>query len=262
MSAHSLAGRAAVAIAIAGATGAEAARVTPLAGSLTVAPYVDFGTAAVSNLQIDSDDWTLLPTDLTAAAVASLSQNQTTITAQSAAVAHWISEDAGQVKFTDVGWTAVTAPGAPPQFGTHSICGSGCGVSGWRYTFVANEKGGFHLDYDITGDANDWFGANGWSLVAEGAQFYPGIDGEAPPGAQHLSGSWGFTVLPGKTYHVELSPNGWGRTRLSNQYVRMTGVFDWRFTKQTVPEPATWALMILGLGLAGCTLRRRRAADA
>lgn len=29
-----------------------------------------------------------------------------------------------------------------------------------------------------------------------------------------------------------------------------------------VPEPATWALMILGFGLAGATLRRRRAAFA
>ena len=114
MSAESFPGCLAAVIVFAGATGAEAAQVTPVSGSLTVAPYVDF-TEQNANLQLDSDAWALTPADLAAAAAASLSQNQTTITAQSAAAAHWISEDAGQVTFTDVGWTATTAPGAPPQ---------------------------------------------------------------------------------------------------------------------------------------------------
>jgi hypothetical protein len=35
-----------------------------------------------------------------------------------------------------------------------------------------------------------------------------------------------------------------------------------KFADGAVPEPASWALMILGFGLAGATLRRRRAALA
>ena len=31
------------------------------------------------------------------------------------------------------------------------------------------------------------------------------------------------------------------------------------FTLTAVPEPATWGMMIMGFGLAGATLRRRRA---
>jgi hypothetical protein len=40
------------------------------------------------------------------------------------------------------------------------------------------------------------------------------------------------------------------------------GTFDWARDPTGVPEPATWSLMIGGFGLAGATLRRRKAATA
>lgn len=65
-------------------------------------------------------------------------------------------------------------------------------------------------------------------------------------------------VVPGTPIYTE--------ARSERPYIRFRaspdGVedFDWRFTISTisaVPEPATWAMMIAGFGLAGAALRRR-----
>lgn len=42
----------------------------------------------------------------------------------------------------------------------------------------------------------------------------------------------------------------------------VAATFDWDNDPVGVPEPATWALMISGFGMAGATLRRRRALTA
>ncbi len=47
-----------------------------------------------------------------------------------------------------------------------------------------------------------------------------------------------------------------------NKQLPVAATFDWDHDATAVPEPATWALMISGFGLAGATLRRRRTASA
>ncbi|MBY9061427.1 PEPxxWA-CTERM sorting domain-containing protein [Sphingomonas yunnanensis] len=44
--------------------------------------------------------------------------------------------------------------------------------------------------------------------------------------------------------------------------VRYTLTYDYTPFGAAVPEPSTWAMMVLGFGLAGAAIRRRRAAGA
>ena len=68
------------------------------------------------------------------------------------------------------------------------------------------------------------------------------------------SGITGFTALDANGDRVDLSPNA--RFTLLND----EGVDFWNSAASfgAVPEPATWALMIGGFGMAGGALRRRR----
>ena len=64
------------------------------------------------------------------------------------------------------------------------------------------------------------------------------------------------TLLAAGTYTIEA-----GVVNATDEFNPSFLLVD-NFVMNPVPEPATWALMISGFGLAGATLRRRRAANA
>ncbi|HLZ75156.1 MAG TPA: PEPxxWA-CTERM sorting domain-containing protein [Phenylobacterium sp.] len=77
--------------------------------------------------------------------------------------------------------------------------------------------------------------------------------------------------LGGYDLQSNFSLTGISQKNLGASYNTTAGAFSFRTTAETatfqaqlgaVPEPAAWALMISGFGLAGAALRRRRAAFA
>jgi len=69
-----------------------------------------------------------------------------------------------------------------------------------------------------------------------------------------LSRSGTITLAQGQTLGFVVSPNG--------SYSNDSTGFNFTLTRAAVPEPGTWALMILGFGGAGAMLRRRATASA
>jgi hypothetical protein len=88
--------------------------------------------------------------------------------------------------------------------------------------------------------------------VANGGQFF-WLSAARPAGATVAPG---VTDLQAWVRNDSLAPN-W--ERIGNDVIG-AGSFNMAFslTGNAVPEPATWAMMIMGFGLAGATLRHRR----
>jgi hypothetical protein len=93
----------------------------------------------------------------------------------------------------------------------------------------------------------------GLTLPNDGSVLPPGYAGGIfpPPGTFPLPGLFvGFTSAGDDIYGIGIGPG-----RATNDSF---GIDDLRFSSNSVPEPATWGLMILGFGAAGSALRRRR----
>jgi hypothetical protein len=232
---------------------AHAAQVTPQAGMVSV-NATGFAGAPPDITSTDSDSWTTAPTSLSAATSLALSSADGSILVGGAVAADWASEDAGQVRFSDFGWTRTGAGGwslmTLDQYG----------IPAWSYTFVANADGGFRMTYDVVARGTDLRGLGGWQFHVDGGPAccgaygaYTGADGA------HVTGTLGAALIGGQTYTVSLVPFAYIRSTFSDTDAYMDGVFEWSISHDAVPEPGTWALMIAGFGLAGFALRRRSA---
>lgn len=140
----------------------------------------------------------------------------------------------------------------------------------WSYTFDATGNDDlFTLDFSVTTSGN-FPGLGTWFLNIKEDGTNIGPNQPLTSGAD--AGVFTQALVAGHRYQVSLVSND-GLTfvsdgRRSNNFQgEQTSLFDWTITGQAgggggVPEPATWALTLLGFGLAGGALRRRRGLPA
>jgi len=132
-------------------------------------------------------------------------------------------------------------------------------------TFTAPGGGAIYVEtYQVTGNqlivtadsgGVDWLSAtfNGLKFVDESGG--PTITGLTLDGASNANGDGGaIASWTPHSFEVNLQGEAWGPSQQA--------IFDIHFGAGGVPEPATWAMMLLGVGMIGGGLRVSRRKDA
>ncbi len=227
------------------ATGAaQALTVAPINGAVQVTAFVSDSNGSQTALNSDASGFSGAPTALSAATIATWDSGGDSLSSHGAVAAVWTSATAGFVQMRNFGWNSSSniAGGA-------SVNGGG---PNWSYTFTPSTNATYTMTYNITGSGNT-FGLWGFYNAVNGIPDYSNID----PFNPNSSGTYTAALTGGTTYNVALYNNanaGVGPGTIST----LQGDFSWSITGATVPEPASWAMLIAGFGMVGGTLRTRR----
>lgn len=233
---------------------AQAAVATPVSGAMSLSARASLGP--VIDTELSTDSWAGSPADLAVAAGALAVSGDKYALVSGSAAARWFSADQGGISFTGYNWDFETFPTYPYPFNEVSLCGQWCSAGpDWSYTFTANADGGFRMAYDIVGRGDP--SLQGWGVGWSGIG---GCCDSAVVGADdvHITGTFAYPISAGQTYTVSLDnmAGRWGGLDKGN--ASMDGVFSWNITTQGVPEPATWAVLLAGLGSVGAAMRLAR----
>ena len=155
------------------------------------------------------------------------------------------------------------SPGEVTLGGVHIVVG---GAQTFKPAFVSGRLTFAGVTHVF---ANDLFGSVGIGGGSAGAVVRGGVDGG---GIEDLTLNANFDVLPladlGADFDGAVTPidtgsgfRAWnaaaGDQALGVLFINHVTVSDAAAAPAAVPEPASWALMIAGFGLAGAALRRR-----
>ncbi|WP_293375949.1 PEPxxWA-CTERM sorting domain-containing protein [Phenylobacterium sp.] len=239
-----------------------AAATTAISGDLNIVAnaYTHSGPTVTS---MDSQSWTSLPATLNVAANAVANagiyeDHNERVSAFGTAQATWASANSGAVNFTNYGWNFNVKDDAPLSSGAdvdYNRPGSG---SDWTYAFQATANGVFQMTYNVTATGTTE-GLFGWAIDFNGVSVGPDLTTSQFAGDPTTSGVVTETLTKGQFYYVALDGNPNIEGCCSREFSgSMDGAFDWQITSGGVPEPASWALMIVGFGGLGAVLRARR----
>ena len=243
--------------ALIGAFALPASATTSVSGTLNVVANSLLAKNTVTDLHTDS--WVAVPTTLTESAFAKATAGNDSVTTSGSAVATWTSVDSGSVQFDRYGWQFHVADPANAPDASDLVANRG--GDDWTYTFTATQNGQINLNYNVSVASGDPFGLWGWSIDWSGPGGGLPVTNPFDPTA---SGTFTRAVVAGQTYTIGLNgnPNVSFQGAPGDYSGFMDGQFDFTIVGSGVPEPGAWSLMIVGLGLAGGALRRRRALAA
>jgi hypothetical protein len=203
-----------------------------------------------------------LPTSLSAHAKAVAQYGVDSAIAEVSNSAVWQSANQGHLTF-DASWdltlSQLSSQNETAHFGFHPLF-----TGDWTYTFTSAKAGEIIFDYDGV-SSGQTFGIGGWAIRyrrqgqagTKSAVLTDNILFDDPTGSVHVQNSQSIALTKGVTYIFWLDNNsniGMGGG-VGNRSAATSGTIDWRIAE--VPEPTTWALMILGFGLTGAAVRRR-----
>jgi hypothetical protein len=229
-------------------SGVPAGATTPVSGSLNAVANSTINTTTATDLQNFS--FSTIPATLSTNVSATETNGNDFITTSGAATANWASPNAGTVTFTDYGWNF--SVNDPTTTRSAADLTQGRGGDDWTYTFTATSNGTIVLDYNSSfAGGTDAFGLWGWAVDFNGSgSGAPVLNATDPT----QSGVFTGILIAGQTYTIGLNGNPNistnGPLDISGY---MDGSFSWTITGG-VPEPSTWAMLMLGfagLGFAG-----------
>ena len=224
---------------------------TAVSASMSVQADVQLNGATLTDLSTDAWGPLLSPMSI-GAQKTNADAAGNSVSAAGYGNASWGSADVGGVSFEAYSWDIQSSIKVGANLNN--------ATPDWSYTFMAGAgDGGFKMAYNVNGYGAT-FGLWGWSIAVTGG----------PEGVQQLLVSNAFDPTTAGVFNASLTAGSQYTATLSNNanvscdggctFVGgMNGNFRWEVTP--VPEPQTYALMALGLGLMGWVARRRRRAE-
>jgi hypothetical protein len=246
-----------VAAALAPAAEASAALISPDSGHARASVAVFLNGGAPRTGAPGVAGWDVVPPTTPQIATSVFAQGPVSLSASTTAT--WTNIEGGLILF-DSSATVRDTDGL-------SVDAAYAAGPAWDYAFDVVSDSVFALNYDVI--SRGTVGGQGrWRLsllddlgATQDFVFSPGI---ADPVGE-VTGDLSVDLAKGRRYTISLSNDD----QLTRPHASISdqSVFRWSVDPAAggapgVPEPASWALMILGFGASGAALRRRRAALA